>query len=194
MKGKEKKFEKTLPVEEACSLVATLASGLRGEAAGQLEGLEIDLKDFTSLKMSLERKNDLIAIKLKVKTAQAKEKSHRAKNASPKEEKSKEIGDNSDGNGLPDYKKLKKRMKKSFKALSSSAREGSLPDEKVLGAFIEDSGIMVQYPDKGEEFYEEYKSSVTELDQAFKQSDLIKFQAAVDALNKIQKKSHEKYK
>ena len=96
--------------------------------------------------------------------------------------------------GLPKYKRLKKRMASSFKAIFRALHQNSLPPEEAVLDFIADSRLMTQYPGKGDPLYAEYNKLTDILEEAWHTKNLLKFHEIVDALNHIKAECHNKYK
>jgi XXXCH domain-containing protein len=92
------------------------------------------------------------------------------------------------------YKSLKKRMKQSFKAITETLMADVMPGEAVVTAFIQDSKLMMNFPDKGAEFYDEYDKALMTFANAFEAKDMAACKAAGIALNKLKKDCHSRYK
>ena len=108
-----------------------------------------------------------------------------------------EVGEpvSSTGHDVDDYKELKKRMAKDFKAIKKSCiQEQAIPQSDLVEQFYRDSKTMCTYPNKGEDFYEAFLKQAGLLYEAFKTSDLTAMGAAVTALGQIRSDCHEKHK
>jgi len=96
--------------------------------------------------------------------------------------------------GLPRYKRLKKRMRTSFKVIFKALHQHSLPPDDAVKDFISDSRLMTKYPGKGDPMYAEYDKLTDILEEAWQNKDLQKFHEAIDALNHMKSECHHKYK
>lgn len=91
------------------------------------------------------------------------------------------------------YGALKKRMKKSFKNIMYALHENSWPDQPDIDAFVHDSGQMVLYPDKGDEFYPAYSEAVAVFVKAVQARDMEAAYQAAHQLNMLKTQCHKKY-
>ncbi|SIO13317.1 GAK system XXXCH domain-containing protein [Halodesulfovibrio marinisediminis] len=96
--------------------------------------------------------------------------------------------------GLPPFKRLKKRMATSFKVIFKALHQNTAPPEEAVKDFIADSRLMIQYPDKGELLYTDYAALTDKLEEAWLNNDLQKFHETVDALNHMKTECHHNYK
>lgn len=96
--------------------------------------------------------------------------------------------------GLPQYKRLKKRMASSFKVIFKALHQNSVPAEEAVADFIADSRLMTKYPGKGDTLYTEYNNLTDILEEAWKTKNLQKFHETVDALNHMKTECHHNYK
>lgn len=96
--------------------------------------------------------------------------------------------------GLPRYKRLKKRMATSFKVIFKALHQQTVPPEEAVLDFIADSRLMTKYPGKGDPLYAEYDKLTDILEEAWHTKDLQKFHETVDALNHMKTECHHKYK
>ncbi len=94
----------------------------------------------------------------------------------------------------PKYKTLKKRMKERFKAIRLAVDNGVLPGKDVAYAFARDSEVMVAYPDKGAEHYDDYTRLVQEFMVALEDRDFEHVRGCLEALEECKTACHEKYK
>ncbi|MCG8532857.1 MAG: GAK system XXXCH domain-containing protein [Desulfovibrionales bacterium] len=96
--------------------------------------------------------------------------------------------------GLPRYKRLKKRMGTSFKVIFKALHANTTPPEEAVHDFISDSRLMTKYPGKGEPLYARYNSLVDALEAAWNDKDMSKFHETLDALNHIKTEGHHRFK
>lgn len=96
--------------------------------------------------------------------------------------------------GLPQYKRLKKRMATSFKVIFKALHMNSVPPDEAVADFIADSRLMTKYPGKGAPLYAEYNKLTDILEEAWQTKNLQKFHETVDALNHMKTQCHHQYK
>lgn len=175
MGGKSVRSKKELNETEVRALAHDLA-----ERVGMAEGL--DLEHFATFKLSVEIEDGQGVAKLKINYPRDK------------------APEGADEDGLSPneatikYSKLKKRMKKDFKALAEVLSSGQLPDEAVVASFLADAHLMVAFPGYGDEYYREFIKATKVFAAAWQERDLGKLQAAHQALNDCMKGCHDKYK
>ena len=63
-------------------------------------------------------------------------------------------------------------MKSSFKSISESIANDTLPDRATVDSFLADSELMVTYPGYGDEHYSTYTQVYQKFSQAYQNSDL----------------------
>jgi XXXCH domain-containing protein len=104
-----------------------------------------------------------------------------------------EAGD--DGEESKDqYKKLKKRMKETYKKISETLDAGGLPDARTVRLFLTDSDEMIEWPDRGDEYYEPYRKACLLFREAFDAEDLEGCRTARGELEQVKKDCHAEYK
>ncbi|MHC4307714.1 MAG: GAK system XXXCH domain-containing protein [Planctomycetota bacterium] len=188
----KRKQEFYLSVKETAEKLRTLADELeRGVVTVNDEKCSIAAD--TQVKISLKAKGDIFSSKLKFKLenllSETKEGEGKGKEEGEDESKS------STGSDVENYKELKKRMSKDFKAIKKSCMvEQAIPESDLIEGFYRDLKTMCTYPNKGEEFYEAFLKQADSLYEAFKTSDLNAMNAAVESLVQSRKDCHEKHK
>jgi len=93
----------------------------------------------------------------------------------------------------PAYKTLKKRMRSSFKMITSMVHGGELPPKVAMDSFLNDSALMVTYPGYGDEYYEEYTQACEQLKAAYEDEDLPGLKEMIIELAKQKGRCHAKY-
>ena len=93
----------------------------------------------------------------------------------------------------PIYRNLKKRMKSSFKMITSMIHSGELPPKQAMDSFLSDSELMVSYPGYGDEYYEDYTNTCNQLKAAYEVEDFIRMQEIIVELAKQKGSCHAKY-
>ena len=96
--------------------------------------------------------------------------------------------------GLPKYKRLKKRMATSFKVIFKSLHTNTKPPEEAVLDFIADARLMTQYPGKGDALYANFNKLTDTLEEAWQTDNLKKFHETIDALNHMKTECHHVYK
>lgn len=193
MSGSNKqKQEFHLSVKETAEKLRTLADELeRGVVTINEE--QCSIASDTPVKISLKAKGDTFSSKLKFKLENPMplKEGERERETEEEEIESK----SSTGSDGENYKELKKRMSKDFKAIKKSCTvEQAIPESDLVERFYRDSKTMCTYPNKGEEFYEIFLKQASSLFDAFKASDLNAMNSAVESLVQSRKDCHEKHK
>ncbi|MGR3292755.1 MAG: GAK system XXXCH domain-containing protein [Candidatus Scalindua sp.] len=185
MSGSNKrKQEFYLSVKETAEKLRTFADELEGGAVS-INGKKCSIAPDTEVKINLKAKDDTFSAKLKFKLANPL--------SEPKEGEGESTS--STGSDVDDYKDLKMRMAKGFKAIKKSCMvEQALPESDLVEQFYRDSKTMCTYPNKGEDFYETFLKQAGLLYEAFKTSDLKAMGTAVTALGQIRSDCHDKHK
>lgn len=91
------------------------------------------------------------------------------------------------------YDDLKKRMNMTWKHITQHTSRGELPDESDVVEFMQDADHMVEYPDKGDELYEEFIKDIELLRKAWAKRDTAEFIKAVEMINSCKKEAHKRF-
>ncbi len=91
-------------------------------------------------------------------------------------------------------KTVKKRMSKSFKALLKSLDNGRLPTLDLVGSWCEDADLMVTLLNRGKEHSRSFQGKCRELLESVEQRRIESAKAAAEALNRMRKECHSRYK
>ncbi len=181
----KKKQEFYLSIKETADKLRTLADELE-KGVVTIKDEKCSIAPDTEVKISLKAKGDTFTSKLKFKLANP---------LSDTEEVGEDKHVPPTGSGGDDYKELKKRMSKDFKAIKKSCVvEQAVPESDLVEQFYQDSKTMCTYPNKGEEFYETFLKQSGFFYEAFKTSDLRAMSEAVTALGQIRSDCHDKHK
>lgn len=180
----KKKQEFYVSIKETAEKLRMLAEELeRGVVT--INGEKCSIAADTQVKISLKAKGDTLSSKLKFKLA----------TPLPEAEKREGEPTSSTGSDVENYKDLKKRMAKDFKAIKKSCVvEQTIPESELVERFYQDSKAMCTYPNKGEEFYEAFLKQASSLYEAVKASDLKTMNSAVESLAQSRSDCHEKHK
>lgn len=174
MSDTEKKIKQKMTRAEVCAFLRQVADILEGKNQPDVVVMDIDPEKPGKIKISIEDQQDGFFVKAKIK--------HR-------EPDSPEAGD-----GKEKYKALKKRMKQEFKDIHESITENRFPAQNVVEAFIGDSGKMMEYPGKGNEYYPEYAMAVDGFASAWEARNISQMKMSLDVLNKVKDDCHARYK
>lgn len=93
----------------------------------------------------------------------------------------------------PKYKRLKKRMKSSFKLIFKMLHEDQAPPQAAVDSFVADSRLMCTYPGYGDEYYAEYLAATDEFEAAFAAGAVEPMRAAAVKLANLKGRCHAKY-
>ncbi|MCP4264515.1 MAG: GAK system XXXCH domain-containing protein [Candidatus Brocadiaceae bacterium] len=180
----KKKQEYYLSVKEMAGKLRVLADELeRGVVT--INEQELSIAPDTQVKISQKTKSDTFSSKLKLKLT----------NSFTETVEGEVKSTSYTGSDIENYKVLKKRMAKDFKAIKKSCmQEQAIPGAELIERFYRDSKTMCSYSDKGEEFYDTFARQSGFFYEAFESSDLEAMSAAVTALGQTRNDCHDKYK
>lgn len=182
MSGKEMKFEKVIPSENAADFLRVLAQMIEHGNPEELKEFGLAFDDFKKMKLELKREGDQLHLKAKVKTVAAGTVCGEA------------TAEGMEADGKPKYKTVKKRMDKCFKSLGEALKKGLLPEKGEVALFIADSELMVGYPGHGDEHYDQYAKLCVQFNVACENGDLVAMQEKYAELKAMKKLCHDQYK
>jgi XXXCH domain-containing protein len=182
MKELEKKLKHTITEAELGNYLRRVADALDGQAAQNYAELNDCLNDYAKIDLKIKRKSGEVVVKLKIKSS-----------AIPAEITADDDSVSTE-EALPKYKKLKKRMKSSFKAISESLLREELPDAHTVKSFIADSELMISYPAYGEEYYPAYREALVHCAEAFEKRDKVFFKQTYTRLKQLRNQCHQRYR
>lgn len=177
----EHKIKKTLSREELGRYLHALADAVQRSEEMDRPELAMLQTGFDKLEIKCKPEADGIAIKLKVKTD-----AHQA----PRQDLDREPF--SDPSGA--YKKLKKRMQATFKRLGVTIAASRIPDDPLIHAFQTEVREMIRFPDRGESHYDAFEAACRRLVEACHSNRIEDVRRAFEALKKIKKDCHARYK
>jgi len=141
-------------------------------------------------KLSVKMYDGELTGKFKIKPGKKGEKgSHEKEKEVEKEKGGKEASKKS----AEKYDDLKKRMNMTWKHITQHTSRGELPDESDVVEFMQDADHMVEYPDKGDELYEEFSKDIEMLRKAWAKRDTEEFIKAVEMINSCKKEAHKRF-
>ena len=182
MKPLKRKIKRKVDADELGALLRTLADAVDGEADDADEELAGLLGGFSKLSLSVKRKAEEASVEIKVETESELAELKSEPESKPEPE------------GKPTYKKLKKRVNKTFKAIKETLAMDELPEASVIESFVSDSELMISYPGYGDENYGAYKKACKALKSAFDKKDIAKIKTRYEAIKQLQEACHSEYK
>ena len=173
--SEKKRYEMSMSKDQAAHFLRSVADCIENEQTA-IQGYDINLSDFSKLKMSLKKFSDLMNIKLKIKFV------------SPEDlEEDDEFEEDK-------YSKLKKRMEVYFVDLLKSLDEDQIPSREIVTVFLRDSEHMLSFPGYGDEFYQEYRQACQAFEQAYEQEDLSRLKDCAQLLKTLKNRCHDVHK
>lgn len=182
MSGKELKFEKVVPSQNAADFLRALSQMIENGNMDELKKFDLASTDFKKMKIELKREGDQLHLKAKVKTAVA---CTTCGEMTCEEE---------EGDGKLKYKTLKKRMDKCFKSMGDTLKKGLMPEKSEVSTFVADSELMVGYTGHGDEHYDQYAKLCVQLNVASENGDLVAMQEKYAEIKAMKKLCHDQYK
>jgi XXXCH domain-containing protein len=188
MKMPKRKLKKKVKATELGSYMRSVADAIEGQSDNNHEELTGLFDDFSKASIELKRKSIKATIEIKVKTE-----------LEPMVKTQKEAPDPSyapspSQNNKLKYKDLKKRMKKSFKAINEFVSGSRLPERSDLESFLNDSELMVSYPGNGDEHYPAFRKACQSLNNAFIRLDFASFKQQFEEIKTFYRDCHDRYK
>jgi XXXCH domain-containing protein len=177
-------YKNEISAQDYVRFCAGLTSWLQGEPSILDENVGAD--PFSQVKITLERDNNGMTLKMKVKRPRA------IVAAAPEEKK--DIPKPKNRNSGRNYNRLKKQMKESYQLLKQARDEGHLPREADINLFLSQSDEMVSYPDKGEPLYAPYIKACNNLRSAYESKSQTAYNAALEKIDGLKKQAHHQYK
>ncbi len=142
---------------------------------------DFDPENFQKLEMGIKKGEEGFSLKVKMKISHEDRAEKESPAVSGKKEKSR-------------YKKIKKRMKASFKEISECMEKGTLPEEELVTSFLQDSRLMTSFSEYGAEFFTEYDKICAEFRRAFENRDMQACKTAYNELSRLKDDCHKRYK
>ncbi|MBF0480788.1 MAG: GAK system XXXCH domain-containing protein [Desulfovibrionaceae bacterium] len=175
----ERKIERTMQRSELPAFFRELADALEQGGESPLSGLSRSSK----FKISAKDEFGHLSVKIKIKSQWGEA---LGEDETPAAEGEKPFA-------KPRYKDMKKRMKGDFRLIVKSLHEGGLPPGEVVERFVADARLMVTFPGKGEEFYDDFSHAVEEFAAAFAAGDRLAMGAMAEALAHQKARCHAIY-
>jgi XXXCH domain-containing protein len=156
----EKKEEIVVYGEDAVALLHQIIAGITNAQSDQPAKHPIDFSKLKKLKLSVKSEFGRPYVKCKVKYEGENKMSDLLS------------GDEISERQQPDFKSIKKRMDKSFKAIGERLKNGGLPSNLELSFFCDNSELMTGFPGYGDMHYPAFRQLIAEFREAFHQYDL----------------------
>lgn len=176
----EKRFKKNYSSTQLAKFLKQLAAQINGIAEENVDEFGCRIDNFMSFTLKVKRHRAGYSTKLKVKSKRS------------------EVADSGkmvsaiDKLGEPEdevsFKRLKKRMKSSFKSINKDLMAGTPPNRDVVESFLKDTDLMARFPDKCGDPYLEFKNACDGLLDAVENAD---FDAMRDRYAKLKRLRNE---
>ena len=92
------------------------------------------------------------------------------------------------------YKTLKKRMKKSFKAIGTALDGNRLPESEIIDQFIADSRRMIGFEGYGDVHYDVYRQAYEQFREAYIANDFDAVKQKYETLDSLKRVCHKAFK
>lgn len=182
MGSKESKIEETLSLKDLPQFFRDFAVRVEKALRETDDSRVNDLADFSKIRIRIKRVGAHVDVRVKVKRD-----SH--DNRAPTSPISE-----SPGSGKVSYKKLKKRMDRTFESFSHNFESGLIPAAATLESFQHDAQQMVTYADKGQPYYEEFTKACSVFLDACWKGDVSIARAGYQWLRKLKNACHDRFK
>jgi XXXCH domain-containing protein len=180
-KAMEHKIKKSLSREELGQYLHTLADAVQNAAGMHDHRLALLQTAFEKLELKCKRETNGFGITLKLK-ADSRE--------IPPKKKTPAASARPSGS----YKALKKEMQATFKQLGLKIAQNQIPDGQLLHTFQKEVIEMIGFPDRGEPHYDAFEAACRRLVEACQNNQMDEMRQAFEALKKMKKDCHARYK
>jgi len=180
----EKKFKITGSSTRVAKFLKQLAVQIDGTITENTDELGYRVDNFMSIALKIKRHRNGYSVKLKVKSERSE--------VSDSDKKPLTIVNSL----LPEdeiyFKRLKKRMKSSFKSINKDIMVGNLPNRAIVESFVEDTDRMGRFPDKCGDPYLEFKKACDGLLDAVDNVDFDALRDRYAELKKLRNDCHRR--
>jgi XXXCH domain-containing protein len=179
--GGECRIERYMPRQALPDFLRELADAVEhGGGEGEFESVN----GFYKLKLSAKEEFGQLSVKMKLKSPKA-----------CKSEQADAPGwTGTSGEELPSYKKLKKRMRASFRMILKMLQAGQTPPAEAVASFLADAEVMTKYQGKGEEFYPDFTRACQDFSEAYASGDALRIGAIAEELAHQKARCHAIFK
>ena len=163
--------------ENTVKLLQNIIDGISGNPT-QSTTYSIDFSKLKKLKISIKIESGQPYTKCKIK--------YEDRQDVPMEQ----TGAPDTSNDKPEYKVLKKRIEKTFKAIGDRLKNSSFPSNLETELFCRNAELMTTYPGFGDKMYPAFLQLVSEFEEAFHQEDIQKCLAKYDEIKAMKRACH----
>lgn len=185
MNKKELKLNEPKSQEEAAAFLRSLASGLE-QGSLHLGDESFEWSEIKKVKFTFKHLNDKVLIKTSLKKEPATHVEMEFAQDEPDDAPAAKPGIS--------YKKLKKRMKKSFALIQDDVQAYRFPLRRDFDSFAGDCVLMTEFPEYGEEYYPEFLEKLKLLTGSYSSRDMSGFSRAFSEITRLMKECHDRYK
>jgi XXXCH domain-containing protein len=182
MGSKESKIDKSFSLEELPEFFREFAMRMERAFGDSEKSQENELTDFSKIRIRLKKDGTRVGVQIRIKrdATDIKEVAHSVSESIESEKIS--------------FKKLKKRMGKSFKSFSRDFENGVIPAAKNLKSFQRDAEQMVTYKGEGETFCQDFTKACSAFLDACRKGDVSIAQGGYERLKKQKSLCHHRFK
>ena len=159
----------------------TLADRLESVGSEQTKGGDAAMTHFSGIRIKVKRAGNQANVTMRVKW-------HKYRNIASEDEES-----NENGQEKIQYKSLKKRMGKTFKAFSRDLKKGTIPPTETIDIFLKDAATMMNCLE-GNSYCQRFVDACRSFKKACQSGDLAVAQTSYDHVNQLKKECHSRYK
>lgn len=189
----KRRFKRELPRAEVLQALAELTARV-GQGELVLGDEAVSLDDVIGLKIGLKYVGDACRLKVSLKyPASGLEAPLSGGWTVEAAEAGQDVAKPVETGGKPRYNRLKKRMKQTFKAITTALAAVQFPPADLVAAFIADARLMTAFPGKGDDHYPAFNAEVTRFEEAAAAGDVAAMTASVAALDRMKKECHSRH-
>jgi XXXCH domain-containing protein len=177
----EHKIKKSMSREELGQYLHTLADAVQNAAEMDDQRLALLQTAFEKLELKCKRETNGFGLTLKLKAELG---------GTPVKEKTRVASVGPSGS----YKALKKEMQTTFKQIGAKITTNQIPNAPLIRTFQKEIRAMVRYPDRGEPHYEAFEAACRRLVSACQGNQMDEMRQAFEALKRMKKDCHARYK
>jgi XXXCH domain-containing protein len=193
----KQKIDGLFSAVDAAELLRRLAEGLE-QGVVRFNEHEVAFAGQVKIKGEIKAKKDKTGLKLNLKfpgvAPSAEETPDNDPVTKPVEEDESEEDVSGPDSGKKSYKKLKKKMKGEFKEIRAYIARDETPPVELIEVFQADCQIMTSFPDKGDEYYEQFNAEAYDMLGAAQSGDLEALKTSINNLAGMKAACHERYK
>ncbi len=177
----EHKIKKSLSREELGDYLHTLADAVQNAVEVHDQRLALLQTAFEKLELKCKRETKGYGLTLKLKADSR---------GLPSNKKTPPASTHPAGS----YRTLKKEMQTTFKQIGAKITANQIPDAPLIRTFQKEIRAMVRYPNRGEPHYNAFEAACRRLVGACQGSQIDDMRQAYEALKRMKKDCHARYK